>query len=262
MSGAGQMLPTSECAPDQRAGGMEQLPVGRSKEVVDSKKTNHSESPVKSSLPQDSEDSDAETLSPTKDDDDHDDDVVPQPMQMRRRSSLAMVADAYKAKLREKPLPTQLYTAAFVNMCSVLISARFLGTEGGAFAITRQCSIGVTVTLMLNRWMCLIEKTLKGWNPVAGSTVALKTGLHMTIMQPILCATFLSMQKLINREGNIVATLRQQLLAITVASWGIWGPTNLVQYRYVPVEFRNLVGNVVSLLHTVYLIAKTSQRRT
>lgn len=59
---------------------------------------------------------------------------------------------------------------------------------------------------------------------------------------------------------DILPIIRAQLAKLTVASWTVWGPTAVMQYRFVPMDYRTVVGNLVNLFYTVYLIATTTSR--
>lgn len=163
----------------------------------------------------------------------------------------------YDLALKRKPLQTKILTAACINAASELLSYRFAGVEGGFVALLRQCLIGSGLTAVVHNWYVAIEGIFADWPPESSRTVAAKTALQMVVMEPICATLYIASKKLLSGQRDILATLRATLGQIVFAAWSVWGPTALVQYRFVPVDYRNLASNVVNLFFTVYLIAKT-----
>mmetsp|Transcript_8666 Transcript_8666/g.17946 ORF Transcript_8666/g.17946 Transcript_8666/m.17946 type:complete len:297 (-) Transcript_8666:166-1056(-) len=165
---------------------------------------------------------------------------------------------AYDSMLRSSPLRTKLLTAAVTNVASELLSYRLAGVEGSVPGLLRQCVIGVSLTGIVHRWYAAIERVFAGWPKDSALTVAVKTALQMAILEPTLAATYLVAKKLLSGQRDILPTIWAQLAKLTLASWSVWGPTAVMQYRFVPVDYRNLVSNFVNLFYTVYLIATTT----
>lgn len=163
----------------------------------------------------------------------------------------------YDLALKRSPLGTKMLSSACINAASELLSYRFTGVQGGLAALLRQCVIGSGLTGLVHRWYILIESAFADWPRDSARTVAAKTALQMTIMEPLCAAIYITAKGVLSGQRNVLATLRSTLGGIVVASWSVWGPTSLVQYRFVPVDYRTLLNNVVALFFTVYLIAKT-----
>lgn len=174
---------------------------------------------------------------------------------------LLALLHSYDAELKRRPLPTKMWTSFFINMASELLSRRILGTRVHPGDLARQCIIGVGLTVLVDRWYAVLERAFIGWPPEAARTVSVKTALHMAVVEPICAAIFLSAKKLLSGEMDVLASLRESLVKVVVSAWTVWGPTALMQFRFVPTEYRFLVNSVVALFHTMYIIVATSAAR-
>lgn len=163
----------------------------------------------------------------------------------------------YDLALKRSPLQTKILTSAFINAVSEVLSVRFAGAQGSFAGLLRQCLIGSGLTGLVHRWYILVESLFADWPRDSARTVAAKTVLQMTVMEPILASIYITSKGLLSGQRDVLATLRSTLGTIVVASWSVWGPTSAMQYRFVPIDYRGLVNNVVALFFTVYLIAKT-----
>merc|ERR1712080_608231 len=111
---------------------------------------------------------------------------------------------------------------------------------------------------MVDKWFAFAEATFRAWPPGELRTVLVKTALQMAVLQPTLCAYYVSTKKLLSGElRTLPPTLRESLLKLTVAGWSLWGPTAAIQYRFVPDRYRALVNSLVGLVYTCYLIVQT-----
>eukprot|EP00933_Yihiella_yeosuensis_P031206 TRINITY_DN24757_c0_g2_i1.p1 TRINITY_DN24757_c0_g2~~TRINITY_DN24757_c0_g2_i1.p1 ORF type:complete len:181 (+),score=14.60 TRINITY_DN24757_c0_g2_i1:49-591(+) len=170
---------------------------------------------------------------------------------------------AYDLALQRRPVPTKVVTAALTGALSDFLSQQLAGVSGGGVAILRSSLIGSAITVVVHKWYQLLDRIFAAWPPQESRTVMAKTILQMIIMEPLLATLYMSSQNLLRGESfsSTVQHLRTSLLGVTIGAWSVWGPTAVINYRWVPTRYMNLTSNVVNLLFTIWLIGKTSKQK-
>lgn len=169
---------------------------------------------------------------------------------------------AYDLAIRRDPVRTKLLTAACVNALSEVLAQRYLSVEGGIVGLLRQSLIGAGLTGLVHKWYEGVERAFANCPRESTETVIKKTVLQMVVLEPILAAIYISAKRLLSGQCDIVSHLKASLITLTLSAWTVWGPTALVQYRFVPADYRTLVANAVSLFHTLFVIKTTGTSRS
>eukprot|EP00747_Dinoflagellata_sp_TGD_P022237 gnl/TRDRNA2_/TRDRNA2_128987_c0_seq1.p1 gnl/TRDRNA2_/TRDRNA2_128987_c0~~gnl/TRDRNA2_/TRDRNA2_128987_c0_seq1.p1 ORF type:complete len:185 (+),score=13.96 gnl/TRDRNA2_/TRDRNA2_128987_c0_seq1:99-653(+) len=166
--------------------------------------------------------------------------------------------EAYDLELRRRPLRTKLLTSACINTLSDLMSRQFVGATGGPEATVRQVVVGLGVASLVHRWYTSLDRVFRAWPQASARTVAAKTFLQMILLEPVAGSFYLAAHRLLQGIAwkNALRDVRALLPKLVMSSWSVWGPVAFLQYSYVPLRYRNLVGSVVNLFYTMYLIAK------
>ncbi|CAE8692605.1 unnamed protein product [Polarella glacialis] len=170
--------------------------------------------------------------------------------------------EAYDAVLQRRPLPTKVLTAALMNAVSEQLARVLTSSAGGSVSASlRQSIVGISITAVVHAWHNSLERRLSHWPAAQLGTVISKTLLQMVLLEPFLAAFFVTLRQLLDGASpqQVIQSLRGSWAKLILSSWTVWGPMALLQYRFVPPNYRNLLGNSVGLFHTAYVIAVASK---
>eukprot|EP00878_Enallax_costatus_P003220 GHUV01003423.1.p1 GENE.GHUV01003423.1~~GHUV01003423.1.p1 ORF type:complete len:199 (+),score=39.85 GHUV01003423.1:178-774(+) len=170
----------------------------------------------------------------------------------------------YKKSLARRPLATKAVTSACVASVSDAIAQKLTGSK---YSFTR--------TLKMALWGLLIgapsahywHQYLQRW--FAGKSDSLETAIQKVILDqltfgPMYNFCFMAYTSMIV-HGMPAAAFQHKAAkeypALQVNGWKVWLPVGLINYRFIPLQFRVLFANVVALFWGVFVIL-SSQANT
>jgi len=172
----------------------------------------------------------------------------------------------YSTKLDTHPIITKSLTSGLISgggdfVCQALTQSgkETVGSDKEEFDIQRTgrfAALGAFwVGPALHYWYNILFRALP--NHVVARVV-----LDQSVFAPISCTTFLSI--LWTWEGEKLSTLGTRLQnnipSIVVANWVLWIPAQMINFKFVRVEYQVLFSNAVALIWNAYL--SYSSKRT
>ena len=169
---------------------------------------------------------------------------------------------SYKLMLKQQPLLTKSVTSSVLTTFSDAICQQM--TKGAAkqqtlttFDYKRSLHVAITGFIwsgpVSHNWYSILEKIVSIKNPMGG--LIARIILDAIIFSPVAVCGYFTCRSLL--EGSGVAGIRDKLstrfVTAVTGSWKFWPPANVINFGLVPVEFRVLYNNVLSLFWTGYL---------
>jgi hypothetical protein len=160
------------------------------------------------------------------------------------------------------PLVTKSVTSSVLTAFSDAICQQL--TKGAAgqqtktkFDYKRSLHVAITGFVwsgpVTHNWYSILEKIVTIKNPVGG--LMARIILDAIIFSPVTVCGYFTCRSIL--EGSGVAGIRDKLntrfVTAVTGAWKFWPAANIINFGLVPVEFRVLYSNVLSLFWTGYL---------
>lgn len=178
----------------------------------------------------------------------------------------AIAWDAYKNLLKAHPLVTKSATAAVLAGVSDAITQRVEPLNEGELRkhdFVRTAHIVMTGFVWsgpsAHYWYQSLERIVQRLNfAIQGNPVkALFTRsiLDAILFSPSTVAGYLTVRTILEGKGwkGVVDKLRVAWAKIVLSAWKFWPAVNVFSFWFLPVEYRVLYANIMSLLWTGYL---------
>eukprot|EP00887_Chlorella_sp_A99_P007656 scaffold20.g7656.t1 len=103
-------------------------------------------------------------------------------------------------------------------------------------------------------WYKLLDKHIEPDNPRGTKAVLIKTLLDQTIWAlPMTCVFFALLRTLEGHPELILPTIQDKLWRVYAGNLMVWPLAHLINFRYVPTDYRILFNNTVSILWNCWL---------
>eukprot|EP00878_Enallax_costatus_P000094 GHUV01000127.1.p1 GENE.GHUV01000127.1~~GHUV01000127.1.p1 ORF type:complete len:283 (+),score=59.60 GHUV01000127.1:249-1097(+) len=158
---------------------------------------------------------------------------------------------AYSTALREHPLATKACTSMMGFILGDLIAQHF-GHPHAAVDIMRVVRLGA-YGLMIDgpigsMWYDVLEQYVFPKEPLSTKAVLSKTALDQVVYATIMTGIYFAVIRLL--EGHpeaIMGTLHSKFLPTLAANYMIWPLAHVINFRFIPSEYRILYNNVVCI---------------
>lgn len=169
----------------------------------------------------------------------------------------------YKRKLETDPLKTKALTSGFIAglgdfNCQYLVhddktKSKFLPDWTRTL---RFFALGTfLVAPVVHHWY--------GFLSIQISNVAKRTIIDQFVFAPVFCVTFMS--SLMALEGKdlkyIQKTITRDISDVMIANWCLWIPAQLINFRFVSLQWQVLYSNCIAFLWNTYLSWKTQEEQ-
>jgi protein Mpv17 len=104
---------------------------------------------------------------------------------------------------------------------------------------------------IMHNWYGLMGRVLPG----RGNKVTIaKVILDQFVLSPPIVAMVLSANQILDGKAyNIPSKMKEVGLNILVRNWLVWGPVQVLNYKFVPVQFQVLFSNTVNYFWSIYV---------
>ena len=169
---------------------------------------------------------------------------------------------SYKVMLSQHPLLTKSVTSSVMTAFSDGICQQL--TKGAAkqqtktkFDFTRSLHVAIVGFVwsgpVTHNWYSILEKIVTIKNPIGG--LIARIILDAIIFSPVTVTGYFACRSIL--EGSGMAGIRDKLstrfVPAVTGAWKFWPAANVINFGLVPIEFRVLYMNVLSLFWTGYL---------
>ncbi|KZO95523.1 hypothetical protein CALVIDRAFT_537900 [Calocera viscosa TUFC12733] len=179
---------------------------------------------------------------------------------------MASFLGRYNALSLRRPMLTGMVSAAVLfGAGDVLaqqgVERRGLGKHDYIRTLRLSLYGGLIFAPIITRWYRLLERLPPSVTLTPRLGVMLKVGLDQFILTPGIIAVFYTSMALMEGEGGeeVKRRLGEAWAPTLVRNWGVFIPTQLVNFSVVPLHHRLLVVNVVSLFWNTYLSYANAQ---
>lgn len=187
----------------------------------------------------------------------------------------------YQEALSNKPLETKMYTSCVVSLLGEVIGSsikqsRYRGLMAAnknnnrytvanmppVFDLKRLAIFGVYGLALtgpiFHWWYGFLEKTVRSWNIVGTANVLTKIALdRLVLTPPFLLLTLIYMQFMQSfNMAKTSAAVKNIYASALYLNWRVWTPAQAVNFKFVPLEYRVLFGNLVALWWNIALSLK------
>lgn len=157
--------------------------------------------------------------------------------------------NAYNRALQAHPLTTKACTSMVGFILGDLIAQHF-GHPHASIDIMRAARLGAYGLLIDgpvgSKWYDVLETYVFPKDPISTKAVLAKTALDQVVYATIMTAVYFAVIRCL--EGHpelIMTTLQSKFLPTLAANYMIWPLAHLINFRFVPSEYRILYNNVV-----------------
>mmetsp|Transcript_64754 Transcript_64754/g.180190 ORF Transcript_64754/g.180190 Transcript_64754/m.180190 type:complete len:228 (+) Transcript_64754:2-685(+) len=172
---------------------------------------------------------------------------------------------SYDALLVRHPMMTNMVMSGSINATSETLRhflvAGTLRSLPNPSNLGRQFLLGsCLVAPIATAWFTNLERVFRGWNPAQPATVLCKTACEQALFGPFLNTCFMVVQGMLEKRRlpEILKDIQQKFWEVQRANMCVWGPANLVSYKFVPPRLRILFANFVAVFWMLFLTLKTS----
>lgn len=174
-------------------------------------------------------------------------------------SILHVAWQRYLLQLNRKPLQTKAITSACIAGLSDVIAQNII--SGGYKNWRRTLAIAVYGLVWngpsAHYWQKFIEWLFKGKSDL--NTVLKKVVFDQCTYGPVCNVLFMSFATLV-LEGKSLSYLGSKIKSdypnVQLNGWKLWPLAALINYKFVPIQFRVLFVNVVALIWSIFLLLR------
>ncbi|KAI0810770.1 hypothetical protein BC629DRAFT_1589528 [Irpex lacteus] len=167
---------------------------------------------------------------------------------------MASVLRAYNAVLQRRPMAAQSATSAVLFGASDVVAQQLVGKVGirnHDFTRTARATFygGVFFGPAVTKWFQLLNR-LKFSTPVKGTIF--RVYLDQFVFTPCVVGFYFTSMTLMEGKGfsEAQARLDKSYAPTLIRNWGVFIPTQIINFAFVPHHLRVLVVGVVSLFWT------------
>lgn len=179
-------------------------------------------------------------------------------------SILQLAWKRYLQELSRRPLRTKALTSAAIAGLSDVVAQTII--SGRYSNLKRTLAVACFGFLYsgpsAHYWQKFLEWLFSGRKDM--QTVLTKVVIDQLSYGPLCNILFMSFATLVlegRSFGELAAKVRKDYVGVQLNGWRLWPLAALINYRFVPLEFRVLFINVVALVWTTFLLlsAKRAQ---
>ncbi|KIY69563.1 hypothetical protein CYLTODRAFT_225662 [Cylindrobasidium torrendii FP15055 ss-10] len=168
---------------------------------------------------------------------------------------MASLFRKYNALLVRRPLLTQCASAAVLFGSGDLIAQQVIEKKGSKHDLARTARLafygGAIFGPPITKWFQFLGR-IQSKSPLRGTFV--KVWLDQAVMAPMAVGVFFSSIALLEGKPNeIVPRLKDKYRQTVLMNWGVFIPTQMVNFWVVPPHLRFVFMGVVSLFWNTYL---------
>mmetsp|Transcript_35643 Transcript_35643/g.79870 ORF Transcript_35643/g.79870 Transcript_35643/m.79870 type:complete len:188 (+) Transcript_35643:66-629(+) len=178
---------------------------------------------------------------------------------------LQQALQRYDHALSAAPLAANAATAAAVQCLAEVIRQLIQEEAPQISGLLRQMILGSCVVAPLSTvWFSRLEQGFRQWPPGNARTVMAKMVCEQTMFAPTINTCFMGAQGLLEgrRPSDVAREIRRNFWSVQRGNMAVWVPVNLFSYKFVTPRFRVLFANFVAVFWMLFLILKTSRRKT
>ena len=170
----------------------------------------------------------------------------------------------YKTMLRGYPLMTKSVTSSGIMAASDVICQKLTmggppSEEGEKPKLDYPRMLQVAITGLTwsgpvsHTWYGLLEKIVKIQDPVVG--LIARIILDALIFSPVTVAGYFTWRSFLEGSGlaGTKHKLKTRFVSTVIGAWRFWPAANVINFSMIPLEYRVLYSNVLSLFWTGYL---------
>lgn len=165
---------------------------------------------------------------------------------------------AYNDALAKRPLLTKSITSALVSLVGEVLQSiakreRLSPRRCATFAAYG----GLFVGPVMHFWYGFLERTCRKYGSGTVGLILRIVWDRLIMGPPFIAATIFIIKVLLSgRWKRSLGSVRAQFGDVFTTALKIWTPAQVVNFRYVPVAYRVLYGNLVAVSWNVYLASR------
>ncbi|THU91587.1 hypothetical protein K435DRAFT_780632 [Dendrothele bispora CBS 962.96] len=179
---------------------------------------------------------------------------------------MASVLKLYNAALIRRPMSTQCATAAFLFGAGDVIAQQGVEKKGWDHDFARTARLtfygGCFFGPAMTKWYQFLNK-IQFASPTRATIF--RVGLDQAVLTPAAVAFFFgSMSVLEGKPQEAIPRIQAAYVPTLIRNWGVFVPTQIINFSIVPHHLRFVVVSVVSLFWNTYLSianARTKQEQ-
>ncbi|KAG4072063.1 hypothetical protein HA402_015562 [Bradysia odoriphaga] len=178
------------------------------------------------------------------------------------RRNFVGIARSYQRTLDKRPYLVQAIQAGILMGAGDLCAQRFFSSSETVqidyIRTLKFCSIGfVFVGPSVRFWYGVMDKAIKAKSPAIKTMI--KVGIDQLIFAPIFIAALVSTISYTQDQNiqTIKGKLRTEYTDILLCNYYVWPWVQIVNFRFVPLNYQVLLTQCVAFLWNIYISWKT-----
>mmetsp|Transcript_20075 Transcript_20075/g.28267 ORF Transcript_20075/g.28267 Transcript_20075/m.28267 type:complete len:183 (-) Transcript_20075:764-1312(-) len=172
------------------------------------------------------------------------------------------MSDSYAKLLKAQPILTKALTAGVLSGLGDVIAGLFITRRIHLTAVFQQTLIGVALKGPYFHYVFqLVGKLFAGYDHSRLSTVLKKMLVTQGIFSPLFLFLYLTSLRMLQgvKPADALAFTKRAFPTVITANLKFWPIVDLLNFSFVPTQYRVLFANLAGLIWTVYLVWKTRQ---
>lgn len=174
---------------------------------------------------------------------------------------MATLIRAYNSALLRKPMITQCVTAGVLFGAGDIIAQQAVEGKGKDHDFLRTARLtfygGVLFGPAMTKWYSFLNR-IKFPSPT--KALVYRVWLDQAILTPVAVAFFYgSMSVLEGKPEEALSRIKAAYVPTIIRNWGVYIPTQLINFSIIPPHLRFFTVSVVSLFWNTYLSASNAQ---
>ncbi|KAI0673299.1 hypothetical protein C8Q78DRAFT_1124225 [Trametes maxima] len=177
---------------------------------------------------------------------------------------MAGLLQAFNAALIRKPMATQCATSAVLFGAGDVVAQQVFEKKGRDHDFVRTARLafygGAIFGPILTKWLQFLER-LKFSSPTKG--VVYRVYLDQGVFTPMVVGMFFSSMTLL--EGKTIQDAKERIheayTPTLIRNWGVFIPTQVINFAIVPPHLRFVTVGVVSLFWNAYLSSVNAKKQ-
>ncbi|EDR00159.1 uncharacterized protein LACBIDRAFT_255602 [Laccaria bicolor S238N-H82] len=178
---------------------------------------------------------------------------------------MATLIRAYNSALLRKPMITQCTTAAILFGAGDIIAQQAVEGKGKDHDFLRTARLsfygGALFGPAMTKWYSFLNR-IKFPSPTKALVYRVQSCFftHVMVLTPVAVAFFYgSMSVLEGKPDEALSRIKAAYVPTIIRNWGVYIPTQLINFSIVPPHLRFFTVSVVSLFWNAYLSASNAQ---
>eukprot|EP01111_Echinosteliopsis_oligospora_P015412 TRINITY_DN609_c0_g1_i1.p1 TRINITY_DN609_c0_g1~~TRINITY_DN609_c0_g1_i1.p1 ORF type:complete len:189 (+),score=30.82 TRINITY_DN609_c0_g1_i1:119-685(+) len=174
-------------------------------------------------------------------------------MSLSKGSSLDNFWKWYQKNLKENPVLTKTVTSAISSTLAAIVAQKYVEGRPLDFARTVRLGLfGATIAPLIHQWYLALDRAFHGRK--GRDVVITKILMDQLLFAPLINIFFFIYMGFVSGSfSQILPSIKSGTIPSMLANWKFWPFVQLINFAFVPMHLRSLVGNIAAFFWNIYI---------